>query len=52
MIVYKYRAKENNPVELHSNEIEFEEVRIESEPAIPITKTGAAPPSCKKSSTT
>ncbi len=52
MIVDKYRAKERLPVTLRSSGTEFEEVRIESEPAIPIAKTGAAPSSCEKSSAT
>ena len=52
MIVDKYRTKEKLPVALRSSGTEFEEVRIESEPAIPIAKTGAAPSSCEKSSAT
>ena len=52
MIVDKYQAKERLPVALRSSGTEFEEVRIESESAIPIAKTGAAPSSCEKSSAT
>jgi transposase InsO family protein len=52
MIVDKYRAKERLPVALRSSGTEFEEVRIESESAIPIAKTGAAPSSCETSSAT
>jgi putative transposase len=52
MIVDKYRAKERLPVTLRSSGTEFEEVRVENEPAIPIAKTGAAPSSCEKSSAT
>jgi putative transposase len=52
MIVDKYRAKERLPVTLRSSGTEFEEVRVENEPAIPIAKTGAAPTSCEKSSAT
>jgi putative transposase len=52
MIVDKYRVKEGLPVALRSSGTEFEEVRIESETAIPIAKTGAAPSSCVKSSAT
>lgn len=52
MIVDKYRIKARLPVALRSSGTEFEEVRIESEPAIPIAKTGAAPSSCEKSSAT
>ena len=52
MIVDKYRAKERLPVALCSSGTEFEEVRSESEPAISIAKTGAAPSSCEKSSAT
>ena len=52
MIVDIYRVKERLPVALRSSGTEFEEVRIDSEPAIPIAKTGAAPSSCEKSSTT
>ena len=52
MIMDKYGAKERLPVALRSSGTEFEEVRIESEPAIPNTKTGAAPSSCEKSSAT
>ena len=51
-IVDKYRTKERLPVALRSSGTEFEEVRIESESAIPIAKTGAAPSSCEKSSAT
>ena len=52
MIVDKYRTKERLPVTLRSSGTEFEEVRIDNEPAIPIAKTGAAPSSCEKSSAT
>ena len=52
MIVDKYQAKERLPVALRSSGTAFEEVRIESESAIPIAKTGAAPSSCEKSSAT
>jgi len=52
MIVDKYRAKERLPVALRSSGTEFEEVRIESESAIPIAKNGAAPSSCEESSAT
>ena len=52
MIVDKYRVKERLPVALRSSGTGFEEVRIDSEPAIPIAKTGAAPSSCEKSSAT
>jgi putative transposase len=52
MIVDKYRTKERLPVALRSSGTEFEEVRIESEPAIPNAKTGAAPSSCERSSAT
>ena len=36
MIVDKYRTKERLPVTLPSSGTEFEEVRIDNEPAIPI----------------
>ena len=52
MIMDKYRTKERLPVALRSSGTEFEEVRIESESAIPIAKIGAAPSSCEKSSAT
>jgi putative transposase len=52
MILDKYPTKERLRVALRSSGTEFEEVRIESEPAIPIAKTGAAPSSCQKSSAT
>ena len=52
MIVDKYRVKERLPVALRSSGTEFEEVRIENEPAIPKAKTGAVPSSCEKSSAT
>ena len=52
MIVDKYRTKERLPVALRSSGTEFEEVRIASESAIPIAKTGAAPFNCEKSSAT
>ena len=52
MIVDKYRTRERLPVALRSSGTEFEEVRIDSEPAIPIAKTGAAPSSCEKLSAT
>ena len=48
MIVDKYRTKERLPVTLRSSGTDFEEFRIENEPAIPIAKTGAAPSSCDK----
>jgi hypothetical protein len=55
--VYANQAQDSGvfkkfPVALRSSGTEFEEVRVESEPAIPIAKTGAAPSSCEKSSTT
>jgi hypothetical protein len=52
MIVDKYRTKERLPVARHSGGITVEEVRRESEPAIPNAKTGAAPSSYEKSSAT
>ena len=52
LIVDKCRAKEKLPIALRSSGTEFEEVRIECESIIPITKTGAAPSSCEKSSAT
>jgi hypothetical protein len=44
MIVDKYRAKERLPVALRSSGTAFEEVRIESESAIPIAKPGQRRP--------
>ena len=52
MIVDKHRTKERPLVMLRSSGTEFEQVRIENEPAIPIAKTGAAPSNCAKSSAT
>jgi putative transposase len=52
MIVDKYRTKERLPVALRSSGTEIEEVRVESEPAMQIAKTGAAPSSCEKLSAT
>jgi putative transposase len=52
MIVDKYGVKERLPVALRSSGTEFDEVKIESKPAIPNAKTGAAPSSCVKSSAT
>jgi hypothetical protein len=43
-------SREILPVALRSSRTEFEHVRIENEPAIPIAKTGAAPSGCEKSS--
>ncbi|MCJ7799832.1 MAG: integrase core domain-containing protein [Polaromonas sp.] len=52
IIVVKYRTQKRLPVALRSSRTEFEEARIEIEPAIPNTKTGAAPSSCEKSRAT
>ena len=52
MIVNKYRTKERLPVALRSSGTAFQEVAMQSESAIPIAKTGAAPSSCEKSSAT
>ncbi|MEO8013613.1 MAG: hypothetical protein ABI642_05670, partial [Polaromonas sp.] len=52
MIVDKYRAKERLTVALLSSVTEIKDVRIQSESAIPIAKTGAAPSSREKSSAT
>ena len=52
MILDKYRSKERLPLARRSSGTEFEEVRVENELAIPISKTGAAPSSCVKSGAT
>ena len=52
MIVDKYRTKEGIPVALRCSGTEFEEVSVESKPAIPNAKTGAAPTNCAKLSAT
>lgn len=52
MIVDKYRSKERLPVALRSSGTAVEEIGIESESAIPIANTGAAPSSCEKLSAT
>jgi putative transposase len=52
MIVDKYRTRERLPVALRSSGTVVEEIGIESESAIPIAKTGAAPSSCEKLSAT
>ena len=52
MIVDNYRTKENLPVALRSSGTAFEEVTMQSESAITIVKTGAAPSSGEKSSAT
>ena len=48
----KYQAKERLPVALRSSGTAFEEVKIESESAIPIANTGTVPSCCEKSSET
>lgn len=52
MIVDKYRSNERLPVALRSSGTAVEEIGIESESAIPIANTGAAPSSCEKLSAT
>ena len=52
MIVDKYRSKGRLPVALLSSGTAVKEIGIESESAIPIAKTGAAPSSCEKLSAT
>jgi hypothetical protein len=52
MIVDKYRSKESPPVTLRSSGTAVEEIGIESESAISIAKTRAAPSSCEKLSAT
>jgi hypothetical protein len=52
MIVDKYLIKERLPVALSSSGIAAGEARIESELAIPIAKTWAAPSSCEELSST
>ena len=48
MIVEKYKSKAKLPVPLRSSGTAFEEVRMESDSAMQIAKTGAAPSSCVK----
>jgi putative transposase len=52
VIVDKYRSNERLPVALRSSGTAVEEIGIESESAIPIANTGAAPSSCEKLSAT
>ena len=52
MIVDKYGATQGLPIALRSTATELGKVRVENEPAIQHSKTGAAPSSCVKSGAT